>query len=108
MNGEEGQCWRKGCKEGDSECVKQEPEKQQRRGNQINIYDSVISLEVARVLSFDDFLICLVCKSKVQPSDDKSGVCTSCKVVQKINLCKCQMCAKLLLIRPGGDYLVTT
>ena len=71
----------------------------------VNTYDSVTNSEVAGVLSFDDFLMCLVCKSKVQPSDDKSGVCTSCRAVQKINLCKRQMHAKLLLTSPGGDYI---
>ena len=35
------------------------------------------NFKVAGVLSFDDFLVCLVCKSKVQPADDKSGTCTS-------------------------------
>lgn len=39
----------------------------------INIYDIITNYsEVAGVLSFDDFLVCLVCKSKVQPADATS------------------------------------
>ena len=71
----------------------------------VNTYDTITNSEVAGVLSFDDFLACLVCKSKVQPADEKLGTCTSCKTLQKISLCKRQVRAKLLLTRPGGSYI---
>ena len=61
--------------------------------------------EVAGLLSFDDFLVCLVCKTKVQPADDKFGTCTSYTTLQKVNHCKRQVRAKLLLTRPGGSYI---
>ena len=71
----------------------------------LNTYDQISDSEVAGVLSFDNFLICLVCNSKVQPTVDTSGTCTTCCLVQKITLCKRQVRAKLLLTRPGGDYI---
>ena len=68
-------------------------------------YDNVTSSEVAGILSFDDYLMCIICKSKVQLKDDKSGICTNCNLIQKVNLCKKQIRAKLLLTRPGGNYI---
>ena len=63
----------------------------------VNTYDTITNSEVAGVLSFDNFLVCLVCKSKVQPADEKLGTCTGCKTLQKISLCKSQVRAKLTL-----------
>jgi len=71
----------------------------------VNTYDTITNSEVAGVLSFDNFLVCLVCKSKVQPADEKLGTCTGCKTLQKISLCKRQVRAKLLLTCPGGSYI---
>lgn len=71
----------------------------------VNTYDTITNSEVAGVLSFDNFLVCLVCKSKVQPADEKLGTCTGCKTLLKISLCKRQVRAKLLLTCPGGSYI---
>ena len=71
----------------------------------VNTYEHITNSEIAGVISFDDFLLCLICKNKVQPSDDQFGSCTECNTVQKINLCKRQMRAKLLLTLPGGNYI---
>ncbi len=71
----------------------------------VNTDDTISGSEVAGVLSFDDFNACIICKSKVQQTDEKTGVCSGCKMVQKIHLCKKQMRAKLLLTRPGGNYI---
>ena len=71
----------------------------------VNTYEQITNSEIAGVISFDDFLLCLICTNKVQPSDDQFGSCTECNTVQKINLCKRQMRAKLLLTRPGGNYI---
>ena len=53
----------------------------------VNTCEQITNSEIAGVISFDDFLLCLICKNKVQPSDDQFGSCTECNTVQKINLC---------------------
>ena len=42
----------------------------------VNTYEQITNSEIAGVISFDDFLLCLICNNKVQPSDDKFGSCT--------------------------------
>ncbi len=75
----------------------------------VTTYDDVANSEVAGVLPFDNFLMCITCKSKVDAfSDDKLGTCSSCEMIQKVNLCSKQVRAKLLVTRAGGNYITLT
>ena len=63
--------------------------------------------EIVGVRAFDSFDACFVCKCKVvkQDEQDTSGTCSNCGMCQRLNRCSKMLRAKLLLTKPGGEYI---
>ncbi len=73
----------------------------------LSVDDTFGRAEVADVLTLASYLLCLACKSKVEPTTDKMGECTKCKVDQNMEWCKTQLNAKMV-VTCGNSYLTLT
>ena len=60
--------------------------------------------EIAGVLSFTNYPICLSCKKKVLSTTHDFGRCSNCNSLQRLNKCQIQISAKLI-ISSGDTYL---
>ena len=66
---------------------------------------TVYAAEVVAVLMLESYLACLVCKSKVEKTEENLGYCTKCNVEQRIDVCKKQLSARLLI--SAADTYIT-
>ena len=67
-------------------------------------YITITTAEVVGVQRLDMYSACLACKAKVSPTSEILGSCSKCDMVQRIDRCKKQLSAKLI-IADGAEYI---
>jgi len=55
------------------------------------------NIEVIGVPVFSSYTSCITCKSKVDAKTSKIGYCTKCSLPQRLDKCKKQLSAKLIV-----------
>ena len=60
---------------------------------------------MTRVQRLETYSACLACKSKESPTSDTFGCCSKCEMPKRIDRCKKQLSAKIIVA--DGDKYIT-
>ena len=71
------------------------------------IVKKVVEGEIASVLSFDEYLSCMLCKAKVVIVSGEIDECSRCKIMMKVGKCKKQATAKVMVGSNDKNYVFT-
>ena len=60
------------------------------------------NVEVAAISHFNRGRVCIVCKGKVEPTNNRLGICCKCSATQRLDKCPLEISVKLL-VGPQGS-----